>query len=77
MNTETTRWLILITLNVCVMSVLCFYNTTGAAPRNADPPFNNSVQQRENMIRELREIKVLLKEQNALLKSGVRVVQNE
>jgi len=35
------------------------------------PPFANPVEQRADMIRELREIKELLKEQNALLKSGV------
>jgi hypothetical protein len=58
--------------------VLSFYRTTGAAPPKPKQPFANSVEQRMEMIKELREIKVLLKEQNALWRSGtVRVVVSE
>jgi len=64
------RWTMLLAANAVVVSVLGFYSTSGAAPQAGQPPFNNSVEQREAQVRELREIKELLKEQNALLKAG-------
>ena len=51
-------------------SVLGFYSTTGAAPQGGQPPFANSVEQRLEIVTELREIKELLKEQNALLRAA-------
>ncbi|MCH7726828.1 MAG: hypothetical protein IH991_10155, partial [Planctomycetes bacterium] len=39
---------------------------TTAAPKQ---PFGNAVEQRQQMVRELREIKELLKAQNALLRA--------
>jgi hypothetical protein len=45
--------------------VLGFWGALSADEENA-PPFNNAVAQRNEMIRELREIKALLKEQNDL-----------
>ena len=62
------RWLALIAANVSVWGALGLYTTTRAAPQ---PPFANSVQQRADMIRELKEIKSLLKEQNTLLRSNL------
>ena len=53
-----------------VTSVLGFYSTTGAAPTGGQPPFANSVEQRLEIVTELREIKELLKEQNALLRAA-------
>ena len=64
------RWMMLLAANALVVGVLGFYSTSGAAPQAGQPPFNNSVEQRESQLRELREIKELLKEQNALLKAG-------
>jgi hypothetical protein len=64
------RWMMLLAANAVVVGVLGFYSTSGAAPQSGQPPFNNSVEQRESQLRELREIKELLKEQNALLKGG-------
>ncbi len=60
------RWRFLIAVNVLVWGALGLYTTTRAAQL---PPFANSVQQRAEMIRELKEIKVLLKEQNTLLRN--------
>jgi hypothetical protein len=40
----------------------------GAAPPAGTPPFVDATVQREEMLRELRSIRDLLKEQNALLK---------
>jgi hypothetical protein len=64
------RWVLLFTGNVVALGVLGLYGTTGAAPQAGQPPFANSVEQRAETIQELREIKELLKEQNALLRSG-------
>jgi uncharacterized membrane protein YccF (DUF307 family) len=68
MKRKTLGWTLLIVANVLVISVLSLHRSTNAAPQNARAPFGNSVEQRSNMIKELREIKVLLQEQNALLR---------
>ncbi len=59
------RFALLLVANALILSVLCFYGRGNAAPPAA--PFANSVAQREAMIRELREIKQLLKQQNEML----------
>jgi hypothetical protein len=64
------RWTWLVVANAVVVGVLGFYSTLGAAPQSGQPPFANPVEQRSDMVRELREIKDLLKEQNALLRGG-------
>ena len=64
------RWTWLVVANVAVVGMLGFYSTLGAAPQLGQPPFANQVEQLDDMTRELREIKELLKEQNALLRSG-------
>ena len=65
-----TGWILLIVANVLFCCVLSFYQTTDAAPPKAKQPFANAVEQRMEMVGELKEIKNLLKEQNALLRSG-------
>lgn len=71
MLTANARWLGLVGVNAIALGVLGFYSTSGAAPSGGgQPPFNNSVEQRDAMVRELREIKELLKEQNALLRAS-------
>lgn len=73
-----TGWFLLIAANVLFCCVLSFYRTSEAAPKAAPAPFANSVQQRMEMIAQLKEIKDLLKEQNALLRSGnLKVVVTE
>jgi hypothetical protein len=64
------RWTWLVAANVAFAGVLGFYSTLGAAPQAGQPPFANPVEQRADTIRELREIKELLKEQNELLRGG-------
>ena len=49
--------------------VLSFYQMTGAAPPPAQMPFA-SVEQRGEMVNQLKEINAQLKELNALLRSG-------
>jgi hypothetical protein len=59
-----------------LLGMLGLWGTAGAqnppgAPGAGRPPFANAVDQRDEMIRELREIRGLIKEQNALLKQLV------
>lgn len=70
------RWTLLIIANALTVAVLGFYSTLGAAPQAGQPPFANPVEQRADSIRELREIKELLKEQNALLRGGANKLPN-
>jgi len=69
-KTTSSRWLGMAAAAAIGVSVLGFYSTSGAAPQSGQPPFNNAVEQRDAMLRELREIKELLKEQNGLLRAG-------
>ncbi len=75
-----TRWtkpsLVLAVVNVLFLCVLGLYQTTSAQqPRPSNPPFPNAEEQRGEMINLLTELKALVKEQNALLRSGdLRVV---
>jgi hypothetical protein len=67
------RWILPLTCIVVTYCMLGFYRTTNAAP--PPPPFANSVEQRLETVQQLKEIKALLKEQNALLQSGnVKVI---
>jgi hypothetical protein len=67
----TSRWTWLVVGNVVLAGVLGFYSTLGAAPPAGQPPYANQVEQLADQIRELHEIKELLKEQNELLRGGV------
>lgn len=49
--------------------VLSFYRASDAAPPADNLPFANAVQQRMNMIAELKAIRELVKEQNSLLRA--------
>ena len=71
------RGALLIAANVVMLCMLSFYRTTDAAPPTARQPFANPVVQREQMVRELQEIKALLKEQNALLRKQNKNQLNE
>jgi len=66
-----TAWIVLLAANVLCYCMLSFYQRTDAAPpTSGGPPFANSVQQRAEMIRLLQEIRGLMQEQNALLRSA-------
>ena len=56
---------LLLAANVALWCMLGFSSTTTAAPTQ---PFGNAVEQRQKIVRELREIKDLLKTQNSLLR---------
>ncbi len=59
---------LLVVLNVVALSVLALYGTSAAAPREAPQPFANAVEQRFEIIRELKQLNALVKEQNELLR---------
>ena len=70
-------WALLLAANVLGYCMLSFYQTTTAAAPPG-PSFPNSTELRVEMIDQLKEIKDLLKEQNALLRSGdVKVIVTE
>ena len=69
-QSSSLRWMLLVAANAAALGVLGFYSTSGAAPQAGQPPFANSIEQRAEMVVELREIKELLKEQNTLLRGG-------
>jgi hypothetical protein len=65
---------------ICLLvGVLGLWGTAGAqnegTPGAGKPPFANAIDQREEMIRELREMRALMKEQNSLLKQLVEHAQ--
>lgn len=69
---KSRRWLVLIAANVAIYAMLCFYQTSRASPR-ITPPVPYSVQvaaKRDAMLDELRAIRGLLEQQNALLQNG-------
>ncbi len=70
------RWTWLVIANMAAMGVLGFYSNLGAQPQGGLPPFANPVEQRADQVRELREIKELLKEQNELLRGGANKALN-
>jgi large-conductance mechanosensitive channel len=66
---------LLLAVVILCYCVLCFYQATSAQPPQAKEPFANSVEQRFETVKVLAEIRDLLKEQNALLRSGeVKVI---
>lgn len=70
MMSSVLRWAAAMVVVASVWGMLSFYQATSAAPKEARQPFNNSVQQRQEMIRELQAIKALLQEQNTLLRAA-------
>ena len=72
MTKRFSAWSALVISGGVGLCVLGFYSIGGAAPQGGQPPFANSVDQRNEMVRELREIKELLKEQNALLRASAK-----
>lgn len=76
MNRKTTLMLLVVAgvLSCCALS----FHQIGAAQNAAPPAMDNGAQEPQKMISNLEEIKNLLKEQNALLRSGqVKVIVTE
>jgi len=66
--TRRTGWALAIGAGALFCCVLSFYQATDAAPPAGNQPFANPVQQRMDMINELKGIRALLREQNLLLR---------
>lgn len=65
-------WILsLFAFNLLFLGMLGFYRANDATAQDTQVqlPFRNAVEQRQEMIRELQEIRALLKEQNALVRS--------
>lgn len=75
MNTSLFRHMCWAAPACMLVGVLGLWGTAVAqnegTPGAGKPPFANAIDQREEMIRELREMRALMKEQNALLKQLV------
>ena len=67
MHTLSNRSRLILSAGAALLCMLGFYSLLPAAPPGK-PPFEDAGEQRSEMIRELREIKELIKEQNGLLK---------
>jgi hypothetical protein len=69
MKRNILRGLVLAACGAVMLGMLELLGGAAAAPQGGQQPFRNAVEQRDEMIQELREIKLLLKEQNALLRT--------
>ncbi len=69
MNTKF-RWPGLLLLGVLSLAVCVLYGRTSAQQRISAEMLPNPTAQRAELVRELAEIKQLLREQNELLRSG-------
>lgn len=70
MKLLASRWMGLMVLNVVAWGVLGAYQLSSAQTKGGQLPFANSIEQRGEILSELREIKDLIKEQNALLRES-------
>jgi hypothetical protein len=62
------RFALLIVGNMLLLAMLGFYRSSDAAPQANQPPFANAVEQRQEIIAVLKEIRDELKAQTALLR---------
>jgi len=63
-------WVVFTVVNVILCYVLSFYQTSSAAPGAGNQPFANAVEQRQEMIAQLKDINAQLKDLTALFRSG-------
>jgi hypothetical protein len=63
-------WRAAVLTGVVGLGVLGLYQPRIASTQESPPPFNNSVEQRNEIIAQLKELNAQMKEQNALLRSG-------
>lgn len=70
MKLLTSRWAALVAINVAAWAVFGAYQFSQAQSKGGQLPFANSNEQRSDILRELQDIKSLIKEQNAMLKEG-------
>ena len=61
---------VLIVVNLVCWCVLGFYQNPSWAQQRRDPPFANSVDQRNEMVEQLKKLNAQLELQNTFLRSG-------
>ena len=72
-----TPWTLALAAGVLFCCVLSFYRALDAAPPSGNQPFANPVQQRMDMVTELRAIRALLQEQNTLLREQNELLRTD
>jgi hypothetical protein len=70
MKTTTSRWTTIVVLNVLAWSLFGGFRMCTAQSKGGQLPFSNSVEQRSEILTELREIKDLIREQNTILRDS-------
>lgn len=70
MKLLASRWMALVVINVLAWGVLGAWQFCEAQSKGGQLPFANSIEQRSEILAELRAIKDLVREQNALLREG-------
>ena len=76
MKRQMLGWVVFAFANVMAWCMLGFQQPIGAAPTDVKMPFDNAIQQRAEIIRELQEIKAVLKEQSGLLRAATSRSEN-
>jgi hypothetical protein len=78
MQNQLQQWAmpgVIVALGVCMLGL---YERSHAQPPSANQPFANPVEQQLEIINQLKTLNSLVKEQNALLRSGtVQVIVTE
>lgn len=64
-------WIAAIVVNVGIWTLLAATGATHADPPKTQEPFANAVEQRNEMIGQLKEINSQLKDQNAMLRAAL------
>ena len=66
------RWMALLVANAVALCMLGFYGSSSAQLAQPAPnlPFANQVEQTDEIIQQLKQLNLLMKEQNNLLRSG-------
>lgn len=70
LRTFTPGWKTLVASHAISLTMLGFYQSSSAAPRAVQEPFANAVEQRFEIINQLKEVNTQLREQTTLLRSG-------
>ena len=77
MSSTRFSWALLIAVNALIWGVLSFDGDSHAAPQPGRQPFGNAIEQRNEMIGHLQQIKSLLEEQNRLLRLQAGAVDDQ
>jgi hypothetical protein len=74
MSSTRSGWAVLVAANALIWGMLSLDDASHAAPQPGRQPFVNAVEQRNEIILQLQQIKSLLEEQNRLLRKQANAV---